>query len=172
MRKVLFLFSVLVLAACSNDVKLTLINQEESIDKYLNSTFKDSTVVNNKGSYRIVISADESKPEAESGDSLYLYYAGYVFTSSPSSIFATNIKEVAEGSGLQLTDPDYSVLKVVLGKGELIKGLEHGLTGTHEGEHCIIVFPGDLGFGNIKQYNIPKLSALAYEIWVEKVIKQ
>lgn len=172
MKRLLFIFSILVSVACSNDVKLTLISQEESIDKYLGTTFKDSTIVRNNGSYRVVLERDELNPQAAIGDSLYIYYAGYIFTSAPSSIFATNLKAVAEQSGLQVTDPDYSVLKIKLEEGKLLPGLEYGLTGTHGGEHCIIIFAADLGFGNTKQYNIPKLSALAYEIWVERVIKQ
>lgn len=170
-RLVLLILSIWTLSSCSNDVKLALISQEEKIDSYLNTTFKDSVIVRNNGSNRVIISTDESAVEAERGDSIHFYYAGYVFVSSPSMLFATNLKQVAEESGLKLDDPDYSVMKSVLNDGELIQGLQYGLTGVREGEHCIVLFSANLGFGNTKQYNIPKLSALAYEVWVEKVIK-
>lgn len=172
MKRVILVLSILIFAACSNDVKLTLISQEEKIDSYISTTFRDSTVVRNNGSNRVVLSRNESEPMAEKGDYIHFYYAGYVFNNSPSMIFATNLEAVAEQSGLVVTNPDYSVMKATLSDGELIPGLVYGLEGVHQGEHCIILFAADLGFGAQKQYNIPRLSALAYEIWVERVIKQ
>ena len=54
----------------------------------------------------------------------------------------------------------------------MISGLVNGLYGVRQGEHCILLFSARYGFYDSYVYNIPKLSALAYEIWVDRVIKQ
>ena len=98
--------------------------------------------------------------------------AGYVFTRSPSTLFSTNNRTVAEESGFTLSDPDYSVRKILFTKGCLVNGLENGMYGVKDGGHCIILFSAQYGFYDSYVYNIPKLSALAYEIWVDRVIKK
>ena len=127
MKRFLVILSVLCFFACSTDVELALIGQEEKIDAYISKTnFNDSSVVfRNKGVNRVSlgfvhdvvektkdtiiygvttqIKYYEDVPIKDTvyidyGDSIYIYYAGYVFTSSPSTLFATNVKEVAEAA--------------------------------------------------------------------------
>ncbi len=106
------------------------------------------------------------------GDSLYIQYAGYVFTSSPSGIFSTNVAEIARQAGFDIATIDTLPKGILFEKGVLIPGLEHGLHNAREQEHCMIVFSAEYGFGNTKMYNIPKMSALLYEIVINKVIKK
>lgn len=182
MKRFLLILSLLWFASCTSDVKIRLIEQEERIDSYLESRFKDSTIVRNGGSAKVIMQRDSVMrdslgreillPKLEYGDTLSLYYAGYVFTSSPSTLFATNVKEVAEKAGLDLVNPDYNPLKICFDRGVLIPGLENGLIGSYKMEHSIILFSAEYGFGNKQQYSIPKLSALSYEVWIEDVIKK
>lgn len=200
MKRFLLILSVLVFFACTNDVKLALIGQEEKIDAYLTNTkFNDSTqVFRNKGSNRLYLGFNpryemivrestvngnvvrdtaykeipiKDTVHIEYGDSIYLHYAGYVFTSSPSALFTTNVAEVAEKAGWDMSKVDTRSKGILFEPGALIPGLEYGLHNAREQEHCIILFTAELGFGNSKMYNIPKLSALSYEIIVDKVVK-
>lgn len=174
-RNIATILTVIVLCtACTKDDKaLTIANQEAAIDSYIASTLKDYPLVRNNGSNRVIVeeALNPSAKVLEYGDSLYFYYAGYVFTSSPSTLFATNVEEVAIQSGFEITDPDFSVMKIPFEKGSIIVGLENGLAGTKEGEHCVILFSAQYGFYSDAVYNIPRLSALAFEIWIDKVIK-
>lgn len=172
-RGILFLIFVLSVAhSCANEIELALISQEERIDSYLATTFKDSTIIRNGGSNVVILESDESKPLLEYGDSLIFYYAGYIFDSRPSSLFDTNLEAVATQSRFQRSEADYSAKRVLFEKGYLLEGLEKGLIGRREGDHLIIVFSAKYGYGNTKHYNIPKLSALAYEVWIESIIKE
>ena len=152
--------------SCANeDKKLTIADQEAAIDSYISQNYANNTVVRRNGSNRVILDTTSVNIQDSLvyGDSLYFYYAGYVFTSSPSTLFSTNNQTVAEESGFTLSDPDYSVRKILFTKGCLVNGLEN---------HCIILFSAQYGFYDSYVYNIPKLSALAYEIWVDRVIKK
>lgn len=198
MKRFLIILSTLVYFACSNDVELTLISQEEKIDTYLaNNKFNDtSQVIRNKGVNRLylgfvhdyivtdtivrgrdTIYITQEVPIKDTvhidyGDSIYISYAGYVFTSAPSSLFATNVAEVASKAGWDMSKVDTTSKGILFEEGALIPGLEYGLHNAREKEHCMILFSAEYGFGNIKMYNIPKLSALSYEIIVDKVVKK
>lgn len=161
--------------SCANeDKKLTIADQEAAIDSYISQNYANNTVVRRNGSNRVILDTTSVNIQDSLvyGDSLYFYYAGYVFTSSPSTLFSTNNQTVAEESGFTLSDPDYSVRKILFTKGCLVNGLENGMYGVKDGGHCIILFSAQYGFYDSYVYNIPKLSALAYEIWVDRVIKK
>lgn len=164
-----------VLASCVKENKeLTIADQEAKIESYISSNYAGYKVVHRNGSNRIIIDSTVlSLPDSlEYGDSLHFYYAGYVFTSSPSQLFCTNNEAVATGSNFAVTDPDYSVAKIQFTENCMISGLVNGLYGVRQGEHCILIFSAKYGFYDSYVYNIPKLSALAYEIWIDRVIKQ
>lgn len=165
---------MLLLFSCAKESKeLTIADQEASIDTYINQTFADYRIVRHNGSNRIIIDSTVlALPDSlEYGDSLHFYYAGYVFTSSPSMLFSTNSEYVAQESSYSVTAPDFSVRRILFTKDCMVSGLVNGLYGVREGEHCILLFSAKYGFYDDYVYNIPKLSALAYEIWVERVIK-
>lgn len=169
------LAAIAAAASCSNkDKELKIADQEASIDSYIANNFSDSKVVHRNGSNRVILDSTvlSLTDSLVYGDSLHLYYAGYVFTSSPSQLFCTNNEYVATESGFSITDPDYSIKKILFSKDCMISGLVNGLYGVREGEHCLILFSAKYGFYDEAVYNIPELSALAYEIWVDRVIKQ
>ena len=163
-----------LLSSCAKeDKELTVADQEAAIETYISRDFSDYRTVHRNGSNRIIIDSTVlALPDSlEYGDSLHFYYAGYIFTSSPSSLFSTNNEYVAQESGYTVTAPDFSVRRILFTEDCMISGLVNGLYGVREGEHCILLFSAKYGFYDDYVYNIPKLSALAYEIWVEKVIK-
>jgi FKBP-type peptidyl-prolyl cis-trans isomerase len=160
--------------------------QETQIDSYLskNSEVKrDSTIVEADGSTRDttwtdtldiiynngaarMITKKGSGPELSSEGAVSFYYAGYIFSSSPSTLFATNHRETAEGAKFELTDADYELIEADMTKARMIDGLRNGLIGVRSGEECEIVFSGKYGFGDEIFGTIPVNSALLYKIWV------
>ena len=122
-------------------------------------------VAYNKGSVRL-IKKEGTGPELNEGGAVSFYYAGYVFTSSPSSLFATNHKETAAGAGFNLTDEEYQLYEADMRSNGLLEGLRNGLIGVRSGEECEIAFSGKYRFGNEIFGTIPVNSALLYKIWV------
>lgn len=171
---IFFLLIAAALTSCKKeDLLLTIAKQEEAIEKYIDSKFKDNEIVRNKGSNRVIVEKKgDSDIILEKGDTLCFYYAGYVFSNGPSALFATNLKQVAESNHFSLTDPDFNIAKYVYSKKNFIEGLYNGLDNIKEGEHAVILFSAKYGFYDDIVYGIPKLSALIYEIWTDKIIKK
>lgn len=169
MKKYIFIIvSVCCLFSCTKqDRENTIIDQEDRIDKYLVSLGEDAKIVRNEISSRIIIK-EGSGEGIVPGDSVYFYYAGYIFSNGKGELFATNNTEVAKEADF-LTD---GVLEgKVVGGGDLLSGLSGGLVGARQGETCNIVFSAKYGYNNTVVYNIPKLSPLFFEVWVERIVK-
>ena len=143
--------------------------QDTQIDAYMTKarvSGEDTLdVVYNKGAVRL-IKTEGTGPALEEGGAVSFYYAGYVFTSNPSSLFATNHQETAAGAGFILTEDEYQIFEADLRSTELIEGLRNGLIGVKSGEVCEIAFSGKYGFGDVVFGTIPVNSALLYKIWV------
>lgn len=122
-------------------------------------------VVYNNGAARL-IKTEGTGPELTENGAVSFYYAGYIFSSSPSTLFATNHRETAEGANFELTDADYELIEADMTKARMIDGLRNGLIGVRSGEECEIVFSGKYGFGDEIFGTIPVNSALLYKIWV------
>ncbi len=137
-----------------NDTTQVKVQWEDTLD-----------VVYNKGAVRL-IKTEGTGPGLEEGGAVSFYYAGYVFTSSPSSLFATNHQETATGAGFTLTDDDYQIFEADMRNVNMIEGLRNGLIGVKSGEVCEIAFSGKYGFGDEVFGTIPVNSALLYKIWV------
>lgn len=163
-----------LLFSCSKEERDKTINsQEESISSYIKSTFKDSTVIIREGSNRIIIDHGYGTDTLAFGDSLSFYYAGFTFNNGPSTLFATNDQTVADKNNFSITSQEdtFKEYSVLFESGSFIPGLVNGLYGVTEGEHCIIVFSARYGFGNKPVANVPALSALIYEVWIDKIKK-
>ena len=165
----------------SQNIETSFANQESRIDAYINNLtlqIKDQDgnvieerkpeVVHHKGSNRVIINDGEGEA-LSAGGSVTFFYAGYVFTSSPSSLFATHHKETAESSGWTITDPDYNAVTLDLNDKNITEGLRNGLAGTRAGEECMIIFSGKYGLGKKRLGAVPANSALCYHIWVESI---
>ena len=169
MRKfILGIFAALAVLSCTKeDRENTIISQEESIDKYI-SSLQNVRIARNGGSNRIVYTEGTSEEVLAAGDSIKFYYAGYIFTGNKGSLFATNNPEVAEAAGFPVQG---GIFKCILDNSSLIPGLAQGLEGARAGERCDIVFSAKYGFNNTVVYNVPKLSPLIFEVWVEDIVK-
>lgn len=137
-----------------NDTTKVKVEWEDTLD-----------VVYNNGAARL-IKTEGTGPELTENGAVSFYYAGYIFSSSPSTLFATNHRETAEGAKFELTDADYELIEADMTKVRMIDGLRNGLIGVRSGEECEIVFSGKYGFGDEIFGTIPVNSALLYKIWV------
>ena len=137
-----------------NDTTKVKVEWEDTLD-----------VVYNNGAARL-IKTEGTGPELTENGAVSFYYAGYIFSSSPSTLFATNHRETAEGANFELTDADYELIEADMTKARMIDGLRNGLIGVRSGEECEIVFSGKHGFGDEVFGTIPVNSALLYKIWV------
>ncbi len=148
-RLTLYVFFILALAGCVKEDRETMIALEiRSIDTYVES--KRSTakeVVINSGATRLVMREGEGET-ANAGDSVFFKYAGYTFSNGPSAIFDTNLDSLSSKLGVEIRERGFDSGHSKLGTGDLIKGLELGLSGSKVGEYCYILFPSSLGFGN------------------------
>lgn len=169
MKRILYIIcSVLLLASCTKeDRNLMLVNQEEAIDRYI-SAQKNVRIARNGGSNRLVATEGRGADSLEVGDAVNFYYAGYIFSNGKGSLFATNNPEVAQKSDFPLSG---GVESAVIGEGSLITGLDKGLAGARAGEVCQIVFSAKYGYDNESVYNVPKMSPLIFDVWVESIVK-
>ena len=118
----------------------------------------------NKGAARLIRKEGTGERLTEKG-AVSFHYAGYVFTTQPSSLFATNDEQTAKGENFNLTDAEYVLFEADMTDIHLVEGLRNGLLGVRTGEECEIIFSGKYGFGNEIFGTIPVNSALLYKIW-------
>jgi FKBP-type peptidyl-prolyl cis-trans isomerase len=118
----------------------------------------------NKGAARLIRKEGTGERLTEKG-AVSFHYAGYVFTTQPSSLFATNDEQTAKGANFNLTDAEYVLFEADMTDIHLVEGLRNGLLGVRTGEECEIIFSGKYGFGNEIFGTIPVNSALLYKIW-------
>ena len=118
----------------------------------------------NKGAARLIKKEGTGERLSEKG-AVSFHYAGYVFTSQPSTLFATNDEQTAKGSKFELTDAEYGLFEADMTNVHLVEGLRNGLLGVRTGEECEILFSGKYAFGNEIFGTIPVNSALLYKIW-------
>ena len=136
---------------CEDPLANTAISQEEKIDKFLESKYKDSVIVNNQGVNRILLDAGDSTCFAAVGDLVEFDYLGYSFETS-----------IGENP---FTGGTYSAR---LGEGELIRGLELGLEGMCPGEHSYIIFSCKYGYDNTVA-GVGRDKALAFEVLLKAI---
>lgn len=169
MKRILYIICLCtVLFSCTKeDRKLMLVTQEESIDKYIKS-LNGVRVARNGGSNRLVYTEGKGRDTLALGDSVRFFYAGYVFSNGKGNLFATNDTTVARNKGFELSG---GVEEKVLSSKEMLSGLANGLVGAKAGEKCDVVFSAKYGYDNDVVYNVPKMSPLIFEVWVEGIVK-
>lgn len=168
-KRIFAVLAVMAIAfSCTKeDRNNTIVNQEESIDRYI-SSLDGVRIVRNGGSNRIVHTEGTGIDSLAVGDSVKFYYAGYVFSNGKGTLFATNNPEIAKEKDFPLAG---GIEERILDEGSLISGLANGLAGVKAGERCDIVFSAKYGFGNTVVYNVPKLTPLFFEVWIEGIVK-
>lgn len=172
------LLVVALLASCSKqELETKYATQEEQIERFVTSQQTRFRVVRNQGSSRIVMNEglDQNREllrdSLQYNDSVRFYYAGYIFSNGPGTLFATNHEQTAAAKNFKVTDPNFDIEAWLYQRDQWIPGFERGMYGVRTGEHGYIVFSAKYGFGNESLYSIPKLSALIFEYWIEDVKK-
>ena len=168
-KKYLILCIAALLAVCCDkeDRKNTYANQEALIDSYVSSLSSDYTVVYNGGVVRVILEEGGSQV-LQGGDSLYFHYSGYVFNRGKGSLFYTNDPEVAKETGFVT---DGKAFGVKYGHSAMIEGLNKGLEGVKEGEHCYVIFSARYGYGNQIMSTLPKMTPLMFEMNIDKITR-
>ena len=151
----LLVFALSLAAACDPAAREANIDQDKYIENYIQKNYPDNEIYRDGGVCRIILTAGASgAPVVEEGDSVYFYYAGFVFSSSgPSSQFTLDSTMVRVGSG------------------DLIRGLEKGLAGARLGEESLIVFSADDGYGSKAVGMVPENSALLFDVAIAEIKK-
>ena len=134
-----------MMLGCEDPLANTAISQEEKIDKFLESKYKDSVIVNNQGVNRILLDAGDSTYFAAVGDLVEFDYVASPFETSIGTPFA---------GGTYTTR---------LGDGEIIRGLELGLEGMCPGEHSYIIFSCKYGYDKTVA-GVGRDQALVFEV--------
>ncbi|XP_078408140.1 peptidyl-prolyl cis-trans isomerase FKBP7 [Cetorhinus maximus] len=99
----------------------------------------------------VVYKPEHCDVKSKRGDALNAHYDGYL---------------VKDGSQIYCsrTDNEGHPKWFILGVGQVIKGLDIGMTGMCEGEKRKLIIPPSLGFGEIGRDKIPPNSTLLFEI--------
>ncbi len=123
------------------------INQENSlIDRYLLGF--DYKSVKRPSGLRIMTIKKGSGKKALSGNAVTINYtAGFI-----------------DGSVFDSTIEREQPFRFVLGKDEVIEGLDEGVATMNVGDHCIFVIPFRLAYGDEKSGIIPPYSTLVFEV--------
>jgi FKBP-type peptidyl-prolyl cis-trans isomerase 2 len=87
------------------------------------------------------------------GDSVTLEYTGRL---DDETVFDTSRESVAEESGLAEAQPDreYAPLRVDVGAGQVIEGMEEGLVGLEAGETTTLSIPPEKAYGERSEEEI------------------
>ncbi|MDE5889588.1 MAG: FKBP-type peptidyl-prolyl cis-trans isomerase [Bacteroidales bacterium] len=177
----------LMFSCTTQSLETTFTSQDTRIDSYIEKIVLDLVdvegnpildengnkitlkpeVVTRNGCHRVIINDGKGDGLSTEG-SATIYYAGYVFTTGPSTMFATNHRETALNAKWS-EDMDFEPLRVSPGDKNLVTGLRNALPGAKAGEECWIYFSGKYGFGKKAVGIIPANSAICYHIWVESI---
>lgn len=164
---ILVAIQFLFVACAKEDRDTQVANQEESIDSYL-SALSGKTIVRNSGSNRVIVISGTGEDVSQTGDSLYFHCSGYTFSSGAGELFFTNDTAVARINNFKTTG---SPIRIRLGDGSVMPGLRKGLEGVRAGERCHIIFSSKYGYGNSQIYNVPKMTPLFFDVYIDKIIR-
>lgn len=152
MKRFLLFIPVLVLfVACESDNELTILSQEDAIDKYILGNFPENEVVRSNGSNRVIISQGVDNASVAKGDSVTMIIEGYVFDGAPTKLF--------------LQDS----VKVSVTRSEMVQGLYDGIIGADLYEQSLIIFSSKYGYYDEQVGIIPSMSALMYNVLITDI---
>lgn len=171
----LVLFIAAIFTACSKDKDETYIKAQETIiDQYWKSI--DSTKFSKtpkEDIYRITeIGKEGDKNQViELGDTVSFNYIGAILAGNGlvlENIFDTNIPAVAKDRGLEPSN-NGKPYKVIIGKDNLIRGLEIGILQMCKDEQSYVFFTSRLGYGKKEMSIIPKYSPIIFFVKIVDV---
>jgi FKBP-type peptidyl-prolyl cis-trans isomerase 2 len=97
------------------------------------------------------------------GDTVSLWYYGYIIVNGNPLVFDTNMASVAKNNVTYPKAPDFKYhppftpLNDTVGSGSMIKGFDQGLIGMAKGQSGLITVPPALGYGLENKSKIQKL---------------
>ncbi|KAB2867293.1 MAG: FKBP-type peptidyl-prolyl cis-trans isomerase [Bacteroidales bacterium] len=154
---------VFVMFSCDNSLEDDKrFAEEKKIESYIAA--KKWKYTKSQGVYHIVIEPSYGY-EVNVDDTVKFWFKGYTPQTQP-LVFDTNIKSEAITASLDTNIRSFEPISVIVGKTDLITGLERGLLSTRLNQKSTIIFTSDLGF---KSQIIGPLSAwspLAYDIQI------
>ena len=167
----------LVAACTKQSLQTTYDKQAGYIESFVQGKMKsDSTATlrENGGSYRLLVhdTLDVRRDSLREGGLVSLYYACFTLPGnsvSAGNLVATNLKQMAQAAGWNLTDTTRYKLDTLRLDNTLVPGLHNGLMGVQAGDEGYILFTGKYGYGNTERGTIPAKSALVYQIWIENI---
>lgn len=188
LRNLLTIFPILLaILLCSCEDYNEIDDQRTDIVDYLDDLGVEYETLGNVYRYKVEVEEDEeeldedtvvasavksdSTEEAEyisKGSKFYIYFAGYTFSSGPSSLFFTNVEDIALEYFEDLNTEYWSFepLEITLGQTDIIKGLETGLEGLQYGDVVNIIMSSDQAYGDKGVGVVPANTAVMYTVQI------
>ena len=156
---ILFFCIPLFYSCVKDDDRVTFSTQEASIDKYIQSLVESQNFRYEvyDGVWRVVMEEGEGNIVVAQGSQIKIDYAIFKFESGQGEQY-TNIESLGDGD-------DW----LIVGNGNILKGLDIGLVGAKLNERCYIIFSARHGFGNTQVGIIPKMTPLLVEVWIKEI---
>jgi peptidylprolyl isomerase len=101
----------------------------------------------------VIVKENAGGTKPEKGKTLWVHYTGYF---ADGAIFDSSVRR---------DDP----LKVILGKGMVIKGWDEGLALMRQGEKFRFIIPPSLAYGDRQQGSIPANSTLTFDVELVRI---
>ena len=166
---IILLAAVLAAVSCSKETD-PYTTQDEAIQAFVEALLETDagyTVTTNEGVVRVTLSQGSGDALGRSGKAT-VYYAAYNLTKgiSESGLVATNVAQLAEEAGLNISAIGTDPVTVSLSDTRLLDGLRKGLAGAKAGEECLVLFNAKEGRGASPYGTIPAASPLAFRIWI------
>jgi len=111
--------------------------------------------------YKRVLKEDISVIPVDDGDVVEINYVGRVKNSG--EIFDLTDPEVADEEDIDTSNMELRPVKVLLGEGYVIEGLEEAIKGMEMGEEHTVTIPKEKAFGSRKSENIKTISKREFE---------
>jgi len=112
-------------------------------------------------------------PKAEINDWVILDYTAKLLKNE--YVFGTTIEEIAKEENIYQTGAVYRPTKWVVGyitlSGNLLPGLNEGLTMMNEGDKSTVIIPSEIGLGGKSNNIVPPYSTLIFDLKVHEVIE-
>lgn len=171
-RTVVILLSAFSLISCKKiDEDVSSSKQVERIETYLATKTEPFTIDSDVYRVKTNVVDNSSNIALAVGDSLYIFYAQYIFNTAPGLLFNTNIKAVAEGDGIDSEAMVYEPLGLKYGESNIIAGLEIGLRNGIKGDSLMLYITSENAFKDKANGVVPKNSSIAMFVSIDKIVK-
>lgn len=147
---ILILLAASILAACENVEQIN--SEQDYIEKYLAAN--DITAQPMPSGLYYIETYSNKAPKVEKGKPVKVYYAAYY------------IQQTGSGNPIFFHAADTLPFEFTPGSGQVIRGLDEGVSYMQEGERATLIIPSSLGYGKERAYNIPAYSTLVFDVVV------